>query len=85
MRWEEGGVWVGGGRGEDESRSVGGRGEGGRVIGEEWIESGLYMHTREDEKVNGRKDERMDEGRDGGRRREEGRRIEKERVVSLSE
>ena len=80
MRWEEGGVWVGGGRGEDESRSV-----GGRVIGEEWIESGLYMHTREDEKVNGRKDERMDEGRDGGRRREEGRRIEKERVVSLSE
>ena len=35
--------------------------------------------------MNGRKDERMDEGRDGGRRREEGRRIEKERVVSLSE
>ena len=72
---------MGGGRGEDESRSVGGRGVGGRVIGEEWIESGLYMHMREDEKVNGRKDER----RDGGRRREEGRRIEKERVVSLSE
>ena len=76
---------MGRGWGEDESRSVGGRGVGGRVIGEEWIESGLYMHTRKDEKVNGRKDERMNEGRDGGRRREEGRRIEKERVVSLSE
>ena len=32
---------MGGGRGEDESRSVGGRGVGGRVIGEEWIEREL--------------------------------------------